>query len=352
MPILKPVMTPDCAISQDSIELLGIISEGRMFRIHKARRGTKHIILKSAAHKDAMTTEFLRREFELGSTLSHSCIVTTLGFEEDTSAGPALIIEYIEGVSLDEYMAMHPTDSATDRIIDDILDGVDYLHHRGILHNDIKPSNIIVNPHGAARIIDFGLSLSDDSVYKGCMGGSQGYSAPEIMAGKGPEGTASDIYSIGLLMRLLSGRKYRRVIDRCCRQNPTERYQSIPALKRAISLRRYLPVAVAAVIFAVFVLTMILPSKVETAVTESSHNALKDRLRTEMSTFYIPARDSILRQQTIAAASVFKGEYLLRYVHFRDSLPADQRLACEEIFAEQSAVLDSILLSMPGASGY
>ena len=178
------------------------------------------------------------------------------------------------------------------------------------------------------------------------MGGSPGYSAPEIMAGKGPAGAASDIYSIGLLIRQMSGRKYRRVVDRCCRQNPTERYQSIPALKRAIALRRYLPVAVAAVIFAVFVLTMILPSKVETAVTESSHNALKDRLRTEMSVFYIPARDSMFCQQTFAAASVFKGEYLLRYVHFRDSLPADQRLACEEIFAEQSAVLDSILVAL------
>ena len=142
-------MTPDCIFSQEHIELLGLISEGRMFRIHKARRGTKYIILKSAVHKDAMTTEFLRREYELGNTLSHSCIVTTLGFEEDTPVGPALILEYLEGVSLEEYIATHPTDSATDRIIDDILDGTDYLHHRGVLHNDIKPSNIVVNPHGA-----------------------------------------------------------------------------------------------------------------------------------------------------------------------------------------------------------
>jgi hypothetical protein len=57
-------------------------------------------------------------------------------------------------------------------------------------------------------------------------------------------------------------------------------------------------------------------------------------------------------QQTFYDASVFKGEYLLRYVHFRDSLPADQHLACEEIFAEQSAVLDSIMLSLPGAPGH
>lgn len=343
-------MTPDCTFSKEHIELLGIISEGRMFRIHKARRGTKYIILKSAVRNDAMTTEFLRREYELGSTLSHSCIVTTLGFEEDTPAGPALILEYVEGQSLDEFLSAGPSDSAKDRIIDDILDGVDYLHHRGVLHNDIKPSNIVINPHGAARIIDFGLSISDDSVYKGCMGGSQGYSAPEIMAGKGPAGAASDLYSIGLLIRQMSGRKYRRVVDRCCRQSPSERYKSIPSLKRAIALRRYLPVAAAVVIFAVFVLTLILPSKVETVVTESSHNALKDRLRTEMSSFYIPARDSMFRQQTFYDASLFKGEYLLRYVHFRDSIPADQRLACEEIFAEHSAVLDSVLVSLQRAN--
>ena len=84
-------------------------------------------------------------------------------------------------------------------------------------------------------------------------------------------------------------------------------------------------------------------------VTESSHNALKDRLRTEMSVFYIPARDSMFCQQTYYDASVFKCEYLLRFVHFHDSLPADQRLACEEIFAEQSAVLDSILFSLQSA---
>ena len=71
----------------DGITILGTISEGRFFRVLKARMGTKHIILKSAVHKDAMTTEFLRREFELGITLSHSCVVTTLGFEEDTPAG-------------------------------------------------------------------------------------------------------------------------------------------------------------------------------------------------------------------------------------------------------------------------
>lgn len=339
-------MKQDCKSSQEHIELLCIISEGRIFRIHKARRGTKYIILKSAVVADAMTTEFLRREYELGSTLSHPCIVTTLGFEEETPVGAAIILEYIEGIHLDEYIMTHPADFDVDRIIDDILNGVDYLHHRGIIHNDIKPSNIVVTPHGAARIIDFGLSISDDSVYKGCVGGSEDYSAPEIMAGKGPSGASSDIYSIGLLIGQVAGRKYRMIIDHCCRQNTSERYQSIASLKRAIAFRRLFPVAAMAVIFVVFVLTITLLSKVEDAVEDSSHNTLKDRLRTEMASFYIPARDSMSHQQTFVAASVFKGEYLMNYVRFRDSLPQEQRFTCEEIFAEQSAVLDSVLLSL------
>ena len=327
------------------IDILETISEGRFFRILKARQGTKFIILKAALRQESMMRELLRREYELGKSLSHPCIVSTLGFLDDTPAGAAIVLEYIEGRTLEDFLADAPTFAGRQAVLDDVLSAVDYLHHRGVLHNDLKPSNIIVNPHGAARIIDFGLSVSDDSIYRGCVGGSDGFSAPEIIQGKGPAGAASDIYSIGLLIKLLSGRKYRKIVDRCCLRDPSGRYHSVSALRQAMVLRRYLPVAAATVIFAISVLALILPSKVKTTVADTSYKVLKDRLRTEMSSFYIPARDSMSRQTTFAAASVFKGEYLLHYVHFRDSLPADQHLACEEIFAEQSAHLDSVLLS-------
>ena len=327
------------------IDILETISEGRFFRILKARQGTKFIILKAALRQESMMRELLRREYELGKSLSHPCIVSTLGFLDDTPAGAAIVLEYIEGRTLEDFLADAPTFAGRQAVLDDVLSAVDYLHHRGVLHNDLKPSNIIVNPHGAARIIDFGLSVSDDSIYRGCVGGSVGFSAPEIIQGKGPAGAASDIYSIGLLIKLLSGRKYRKIVDRCCLRDPSGRYRSVSALRQAMALRRYLPVAAATVIFAISVLGLILPSKVKTIVADTSYKVLKDRLRTEMSSFYIPARDSMFRQTSFAAASVFKGEYLLHYVHFRDSLPAEQHLACEEIFAEQSAHLDSVLLS-------
>ena len=85
--------------------ILETISEGRVFSLFKARYGTKYVILKTTHIHDAMHSEILRREYEMGKTLSHACIVSTLAFEENTPVGPAIVLEYIEGVTLGEYLS-------------------------------------------------------------------------------------------------------------------------------------------------------------------------------------------------------------------------------------------------------
>lgn len=221
---------------QDGIVILGTISEGRMFRTLKARHGTRYVALKAATEDNAMSVSLLRREYDLCRDLSHPCVVSILGFEEDTPAGPAIEMEYISGRTLDEFVATAPSAAQRRAVLNDILDGMDYLHHRGILHNDLKPDNIVVNANGAARIIDFGLSVSEDSVYAGAVGGTCGYSAPEVLQGDGSAGAASDIYSLGLIINLLfGGRRYRRVARRCSRPEPAERFQSIPDLRKALT---------------------------------------------------------------------------------------------------------------------
>ena len=207
-----------------------------MFRTLKARHGTRYVALKAAVEDNAMSVSLLRREYELCRDLSHPCVVSILGFEEDTPAGPAIEMEYISGRTLDEFVATAPSAAQRRAVLNDILDGMDYLHHRGILHNDLKPDNIVVNANGAARIIDFGLSVSEDSVYDGAVGGTCGYSAPEVLQGDGSAGAASDIYSLGLIINLLfGGRCYRRVARRCSRPEPAERFQSIPDLRKALA---------------------------------------------------------------------------------------------------------------------
>ena len=221
---------------QDGIVILGTISEGRMFRTLKARHGTRYVALKAATEDNAMSVSLLRREYDLCRDLSHPCVVSILGLEEDTPAGPAIEMEYISGRTLDEFVATAPSAAQRRAVLNDILDGMDYLHHRGILHNDLKPDNIVVNANGAARIIDFGLSVSEDSVYAGAVGGTCGYSAPEVLQGDGSAGAASDIYSLGLIINLLfGGRRYRRVARRCSRPEPAERFQNIPDLRKALT---------------------------------------------------------------------------------------------------------------------
>lgn len=230
----------------EGIVILDVISESRLFRIYKARKGTKYIILKAAVSSDAMSLDLLRREYELSCDLNHPCIARTLGFEEQTPVGPAIRMEYVDGLSLDDFLLENPSLSQRRAILQDILDGIDYLHHRGIVHNDLKPDNIIVSNSGAARILDFGLSVSNDSVYKGCRGGTDGYTAPEVLSGSDTFGPASDIYSIGQLMILLFGGKtYRRIARQCTSLQPSERPQEIRTLRQLIKRRERRPFVVA-----------------------------------------------------------------------------------------------------------
>ena len=97
--------------------------------------------------------------------------------EEQTPIGAAILMEYIEGEPIDAFLAANPSPARRKALLQDILDGVEYLHRRDIIHNDLKPANILVTRTGTARIIDFGLSASTDSIYRGCLGGTDGYSA-------------------------------------------------------------------------------------------------------------------------------------------------------------------------------
>ncbi|OUN71173.1 protein kinase [Barnesiella sp. An55] len=296
----------ETAPSNSSITVLGIISEGRMFRIYQAQKGSKYIILKTPVTNDSMLIEILRREYELACNLNHPCVVSTLEFNPHTPVGPALVMEYIDGLTLDEFVASNPTLEERKAVLNDILDGLDYLHHRGIIHNDLKPDNIIVNSNKAARIIDFGFSASTDSAYKGYIGGSDGYTAPEILNGSGSAGTTSDIFTLGRLINLIfGGRKYGEVARRCSRQNPSERPQNIQALRVLIKRRNRRPLLVASVAASIVVALFIAASIVY------RHNEtvqMERRIAQSMDSVYQKTTDKIEAQTQ------------------RDSLQTDQRI--------------------------
>ena len=83
-------------------------------------------------------------------------------------------------------------------LIVQVLRALVYLHRQGILHNDLKPSNILVTPEGVVKVLDFGVSeyRGRGLDHPGVILGSVAYMAPEVIEGNSP-GEASDLYSLG-----------------------------------------------------------------------------------------------------------------------------------------------------------
>lgn len=349
------------------------ICEGNMFVLHKARCGTKYVILKTTRVKDAMFCEILRREYEIGKTLSHASVVSTLGFEEETPVGPAIVFEYIDGVTLREYLlesrslnwllglskqskGSRRISSETEKkhIMHDILSGIDYLHHRGILHNDIKPDNIIINSLGKARIIDFGLSSSYDSIYSGVIGGSEGYTAPEILYPSKIPGSvtgrykaSSDIYSLGLIIRELFPKKYKKISAKCTQIDPSLRYQSISELKRTILLADSKPYLIASIItLAIIAFFALLPTAKEIQAVHQEAD-YKAEAVAFLDSAYQTTLERIEKLPYHETATGARNFYLKYYNDLYSTLPQEKRSAYNVVLSEQIVVLDSLTKSLP-----
>lgn len=337
----------------ESVNLCGIIileklARGSHIVIYKAQRGTKYIVLKAVLNPDAMLTEMLRREYELGKRLSHPSIVNTLDFLEDTEVGPAIVMEYIEGVTLERYLSQNPSRTARNRVLNDILEGVEYLHRQAIFHNDLKLTNIIVNRNGSARIIDFGLSLSDDSAYKGCFGGTQGSSAPEVLNGEGECSCGADIYSLGAIIdAVYGGKSLRGVVKRCRHSDVERRYRNIGELSRAIFWQRYMGVVLATAVAVLALVALVVAPHITGGVKQLQESRSRVEIEARMKGVYEPVFKALSQQKYSEFAFLEKTPYYLHYQQYHDSLTGHDRRICEEIFARDVATLDSVAKSKP-----
>ena len=341
--------------ASEELVILETIHRSARCDILKAQRGSKYLTLKVSRESDTLSAELLRREFELGKSLSHPCLVDYIGYEPMTPAGPAIVLEYIEGEPLDQFLTRHPSSRVRRRLVRQLLDGVGYLHHRGILHNDLKPANLLVTPRGDLRIIDLGLATSDDSRFKQIRGGTAPFTAPEVLAGQ-PPSVASDIYSVGMLISFIGLCGSAPVVRRCTRSNPGPRFGSIEVVRTALRRWRVVPPLLGAILLIVALL-LLLPAR----RTTDAHKPIDpdpeillnapsgQRVREEMNRFFIPSLDSCSQAKTLQEAVLIRAYFMQHYSEYRSTLhDPDDIGACEYLFArEMLPMLDSIMLSLP-----
>jgi hypothetical protein len=218
------------------IEEVGQGGMGVVFRVHDVALD-RVAALKIIRHLGASGGEAMDRFFRaarLWARLKHPSIVPIYNVGQFDGV-PYVVSEFIEGVDLSALVspsgALPVRDAA--RITAEVADALSFAHASGVIHRDVKPSNIMIKLDGHAVLVDFGLarSIADDREaslsFVGTIVGTPCFMSPEQALGQiGEMGPATDIYSLGAsLYTVLVGRPPLRG------QNVIETLQQIPVLE-------------------------------------------------------------------------------------------------------------------------
>jgi len=260
------LLTKDTKLSKYKISKQ--INSGGQSEIYLAQRSDgiyeKTVVIKFIAQRysfDILRQQFLQ-EMQLLADLNHPGIVQILdgGITQDQ---PWLVLEHIDGLHIDEYC--HESNLSHRQIIKlflSLCESLNFVHQRGVVHMDIKASNILINKINGIPypvIIDFGIANTNDSKQQADVFGTKGFSAPEQLAGNNPNHRA-DIYSLGMLMAqlltedevdnigILSNKqrndllsKYKvkndliQIIHKTIQHDPNNRYQDTESLRNDLN---------------------------------------------------------------------------------------------------------------------
>lgn len=148
-----------------------------------------------------------RREATMAAGLSHPNLVGVYDFS-DEGERPYLVMQFVPGEDLARRLERGGTVDG-DKLARELLDALAHIHDVGILHRDVKPANIVLEPEGTAKLIDFGIALPLDATSltsTGLVLGTERYAAPEVMEGHAAS-ERSDLYSLGVVLRACRGER-------------------------------------------------------------------------------------------------------------------------------------------------
>src|SRR5262245_19245370 len=239
-----------------------LVARGGMGVIYRARKagGNRDVALKILPRSLAMEEEFrLRfdREARALAGLNHPNIVNLFDFGVEGDL-MFLVMEFVEGVSLRH--VLREKKLAPDRAVRialDLCEALEFAHKEGIVHRDVKPENVLIDPAGRVKLTDFGLAKRVDTestqlTQTHFAVGTPHYMAPEQLEHPKSIDHRVDIYSMGVLLyemltrELPIGRfpppsskagvdeRFDGIIYRCLDKDPERRYPTVAQLKAAI----------------------------------------------------------------------------------------------------------------------
>ncbi len=206
---------PHPGLRLGSYEVDALIARGGMAAVYTAHRADDAFeqrvaikIMDLRLSDEALVAQF-RAERQILAALEHPTLTRLLDGGVTALGEPYLVMEFVDGQPIDRYCDTHRLDLAARlRLFTQICDGVSFAHRNLILHRDLKPSNILVTADGHVKVVDFGtatLLVPDRLSTVTAAPLTPAYASPEQLTGR-PVGTASDQYSLGLVLyELLTG---------------------------------------------------------------------------------------------------------------------------------------------------
>src|ERR1051326_6515465 len=196
-------------------KIVAKIGQGGMGQVYKAvqegldREVAVKVLPPNLLSNPEVVARF-KREIQICAKLQHPSLVKV--YDEGVQDGiHYFAMEYFPGESLHKYLQKQgplPVDAAL-RLTSEVLTAIGHIHQEGLIHRDVKPSNVMVGPDGSAKLMDFGLArdlAKSAMTQSGALLGTLGYMSPEMIRGDKVD-SRSDLYQVGVVLFELLTRK-------------------------------------------------------------------------------------------------------------------------------------------------